>query len=44
MKHGDFSNLAENYSRYRTGYAPSVLDAFLALSRERERERESALT
>lgn len=32
MKHGDFSDLAENYARYRPGYAPFVLDAFLALA------------
>lgn len=39
MKHGDFSNLAENYARYRPGYAPFVLEAFLSLS-EREKQRE----
>ncbi len=31
MKHGDFTALAENYARYRPGYAPFVLEAFLAL-------------
>lgn len=32
MKHGDFTMLAENYARYRPGYAPFVLEAFWALS------------
>lgn len=31
MKHGDFTGLAENYSRYRPAYAPSVRDAVLGL-------------
>ncbi len=31
MKHGDFTSLAENYARYRPGYAPLVLEAFLGL-------------
>jgi SAM-dependent methyltransferase len=31
MKHGDFTGLAGNYSRYRPGYAPSVATALLAL-------------
>lgn len=31
MKLGDFSNLAENYSKYRQGYSPSVLTAALSL-------------
>lgn len=39
MKHGDFTQLATNYARYRPSYAPSVLDAFLALARAREREK-----
>jgi SAM-dependent methyltransferase len=29
--HGDFSGLAQNYARYRSGYAPSVVGAVLAL-------------
>lgn len=32
MKHGDFTTLADNYAKYRPAYAPSVLDAFLALA------------
>lgn len=32
MKHGDFTTLADNYARYRPGYSPFVLDAFLALA------------
>lgn len=31
MTHGDFTDLAENYSRYREGYAPSVRSALLGL-------------
>jgi ubiquinone/menaquinone biosynthesis C-methylase UbiE len=31
VRHGDFSTLAESYSRYRPGYAPSVLSALLGL-------------
>lgn len=31
LKHGDFTGLAENYSKYRPGYAPSVRDAILGL-------------
>lgn len=31
MAHGDFTDLAENYSRYREGYAPSVRAALLGL-------------
>lgn len=31
LKHGDFTGLAANYSRYRPGYCPSVLRAVLAL-------------
>lgn len=38
MKHGDFTALADNYARYRPGYASFVLDAFLALV-ERVSER-----
>ncbi|WP_298065811.1 class I SAM-dependent methyltransferase [uncultured Mailhella sp.] len=42
MKHGDFTALADNYARYRPGYSPFVLNAFLSLAeRERERERET---
>ena len=36
MKHGDFTALADSYARYRPGYAPFVLEAFLSLG-ERER-------
>jgi ubiquinone/menaquinone biosynthesis C-methylase UbiE len=32
MKYGDFTTLAEDYARYRPGYAPFVLDAFVALA------------
>lgn len=31
MKHGDFTGLADNYSKYRPGYAPSVRDAVLGM-------------
>lgn len=31
LKHGDFTGLAENYSKYRPGYCDSVLTALLAL-------------
>lgn len=31
VKHGDYSNLAADYARYRPGYAPSVLTALLSL-------------
>ena len=31
MKHGDFTGLAEQYSRYRPGYSESILTALLAL-------------
>lgn len=45
MKHGDFTALADSYARYRPGYAPFVLEAFLSLGeRERERERDFVLT
>ena len=49
MKHGDFTALASKYARYRPGYSPFVLEAFVGLTcagnaraRERERERERA--
>jgi len=29
MKHGDFTGLADNYARFRPGYAPQVLTAIL---------------
>lgn len=32
MKHGDFTELARNYSIYRPGYSPFVLDTFLSLA------------
>lgn len=35
MQHGDFTSLAEKYAQYRPGYAPFVLETFLALG-ERE--------
>ncbi|QLJ03411.1 class I SAM-dependent methyltransferase [Streptomyces sp. NEAU-sy36] len=31
LKHGDFTSLAEDYSKYREGYAPSVLSALIGL-------------
>lgn len=31
MKHGDFTELAEKYAKYRAGYAPFVCDAICAL-------------
>ncbi len=30
MKHGDFTSLAENYAKYRPGYAPSVIKAIIS--------------
>ena len=33
MKHGDFTNLASRYARYRPGYSPFVLDVFAGLKR-----------
>jgi ubiquinone/menaquinone biosynthesis C-methylase UbiE len=35
MKAGDFSSLAEDYSRYRPGYSSTVRDMFLAFSSSR---------
>jgi len=32
MKHGDFTALADNYAKFRPGYSPVVLDAFLSLA------------
>jgi ubiquinone/menaquinone biosynthesis C-methylase UbiE len=29
MKHGDFTGLAENYAKFRTGYAPQIATAIL---------------
>ena len=34
MEHGDFTTLADNYGKYRPGYAPAVLDAFQALTKK----------
>lgn len=34
MKHGDFTALAENYARYRPGYAPMIAEVFVRLSGE----------
>ncbi|GAB6057111.1 class I SAM-dependent methyltransferase [Desulfonatronum parangueonense] len=31
MQHGDFTELADNYAKYRPGYSPFVLDALLGL-------------
>lgn len=31
MKHGDFTELAENYAKYRPGYSPLILDSVCAL-------------
>jgi ubiquinone/menaquinone biosynthesis C-methylase UbiE len=31
LTHGDFTGLAENYSKYRPNYAPSVLDGILGI-------------
>lgn len=31
MRHGDFTQLADNYAKYRPGYAPFVRDAFIRL-------------
>ncbi|MEV5596046.1 class I SAM-dependent methyltransferase [Streptomyces sp. NPDC052496] len=31
LKHGDFTGLAENYSKYREGYAPTVRSALIGL-------------
>jgi ubiquinone/menaquinone biosynthesis C-methylase UbiE len=32
MKHGDFTELADNYAKYRPGYAPDVLETILAVT------------
>lgn len=32
IRHGDFTHLAEQYSKYRPGYSPFVLDAALVLT------------
>jgi len=32
MKHGDFTDLADNYAKYRPGYSPFVLDSILGLT------------
>ncbi|UQZ91345.1 class I SAM-dependent methyltransferase (plasmid) [Deltaproteobacteria bacterium Smac51] len=37
MKHGDFTNLAANYAKYRPGYAPLVLEAIGGLLPEAAR-------
>jgi SAM-dependent methyltransferase len=31
IKHGNFDNLADDYAKYRPGYAPSIVTALLAL-------------
>lgn len=31
LKHGDFSNLADDYAKYRPGYSQTVLDALIAI-------------
>ncbi|MEV0277515.1 class I SAM-dependent methyltransferase [Streptomyces sp. NPDC050610] len=31
LKHGDFTSLAEDYAKYREGYAPSVVSALIGL-------------
>lgn len=31
MKHGDFTTLAKDYARWRPGYAPFILETFIAL-------------
>jgi SAM-dependent methyltransferase len=33
MEHGDFTALADNYAKFRPGYAPLVLRAFLGLAK-----------
>lgn len=38
IRHGDFTHLAEQYSRYRPGYSSLVLDAALALAGKPPRE------
>ena len=42
MKHGDFTALADSYARWRPGYSPFVLDAFLALSDSSQSGRKEA--
>lgn len=38
MKHGDFSDLAENYSKYRPGYSKFVRDTVLSIPGKRKEE------
>lgn len=38
MKHGDFSDLAENYSKYRPGYSTFVRDTILNISGKKTEE------
>lgn len=40
MKHGDFTQLAENYALYRPGYSPFVRDVFLAMGDVMLREKQ----
>ena len=42
MDHGDFTGLAENYSRFRPGYAPSVRDAVFGMLAKPAAEIEGA--
>lgn len=38
MKHGDFSNLANNYSKYRPAYSKSILNAILGIKKKQVNE------
>ncbi len=38
MQHGDFSGLAENYSKYRPGYSKKILDVMLRLLDKENRD------
>jgi len=42
LKHGDFTGLAANYSRYRPAYAPSIVAALLGLMGRQPAEIEAA--
>lgn len=36
MKHGDFTNLADDYGKYRPTYSPFVIDAFVGMLARKE--------
>ena len=42
IKHGDFTQLADNYAQYRPGYSPFVLDALIGLVGKNPKEISAA--